>query len=44
MSNKRKQYSPPFKANVALSALRGEKTVPELASQLGIHPTQIKRK
>jgi transposase-like protein len=41
MSNKRKQYNPPFKAKVALEAVRGEKTVPELASQYSLHPTVI---
>lgn len=41
MSNKRKQYSPQFKAKVALEAIRGEKTVAELASQYEIHPTMI---
>ncbi len=41
MNNKRKQYSPQFKAKVALAALRGEKTVSELASQFSIHPTLI---
>lgn len=41
MSNKRKQYSPEFKAKVALSAIRGEKTVSELASQYEIHPTVV---
>jgi transposase-like protein len=41
MSNKRKQYSPQFKAKVALEAVRGEKTVSELTSQYGIHPTMI---
>jgi transposase len=41
MSNKRKQYSPQFKAKVALDAVRGEKTVPELASQYSLHPTVI---
>ena len=39
MSNKRKQYSPQFKAKVALEAIRGEKTVSELASQYEVHPT-----
>ena len=43
MSNKRKQYSPQFKAKVALEALRGVKTVPELASQFNIHPTLINK-
>jgi transposase-like protein len=33
MSNKKKQYSPQFKAKVALEAVRGEKTVAELSSQ-----------
>ena len=41
MSNKRKQYSPEFKAKVALEALRGEKTASELASQYQVHPTMI---
>jgi transposase len=41
MSNKRKQYNPQFKAKVALEAVRGEKTVPELASQYSLHPTVI---
>ena len=41
MSNKRKQYSPQFKAKVALEAVRGEKTIAELASQYEVHPTMI---
>lgn len=41
MSNKRKQYSPQFKAKVALEAVRGEKTISELASQYDVHPTMI---
>ncbi|CAE6508245.1 transposase [Nitrosomonas nitrosa] len=41
MSKKRTQYSGEFKAKVALAAIRGEETVPQLASWYGIHPTQI---
>jgi transposase-like protein len=41
MSSKRKQYSPQFKAKVALEAVRGEKTISELASQCEVHPTVI---
>lgn len=41
MSNKKKQYGTQFKAKVALEAIRGEKTVSELASQYEIHPTMI---
>jgi transposase len=41
MSSKRKQYSPQFKAKVALEAIRGEKTAAELASQYEVHPTLI---
>lgn len=41
MSKKRKQYSSEFKAKVALAAIQGEETVPQLASSYGIHPTQI---
>ncbi len=39
--NKRKQYSPQFKAKVALEAVRGDKTVSELSSQYELHPTVI---
>ena len=41
MAGKRKQHSAAFKAQVALAAVRGDKTVNELASQYGVHPTLI---
>jgi transposase-like protein len=41
MAGKRKQYTAAFKAQVALAALKGDKTVNELASQYGVHPTLI---
>lgn len=41
MSTQRKQYSAEFKARVALEALKGVKTVNELASAYGVHPTQV---
>src|SRR2546428_10638901 len=37
----RKRYSAEFKARVALEALKGQKTVNELASTYGVQPTQI---
>jgi transposase-like protein len=37
----RKQYSAPFKAKVALEAVKGHKTTNEIASEHGIHPTQL---
>jgi putative transposase len=41
MATKWKQYTAAFKAQVALAALKGDKTVGELASQYGVHPTLI---
>jgi len=41
MAGKRKQHSAAFKAQVALAALKGDKTVNELAGQFGVHPTLI---
>jgi putative transposase len=41
MPGKRKQHTPAFKAQVALAALKGDKTINELAGQFGIHPTLI---
>ncbi|WP_187431548.1 hypothetical protein ROLI_037810 [Roseobacter fucihabitans] len=38
---KRKNYSPDFKAKVALEAIREEMTLAELSKKYGIHPTQI---
>jgi transposase-like protein len=41
MAGKRKQHTAAFKAQVALAALRGDKTVNERASPYGVHPTLI---
>jgi putative transposase len=37
----RKHPSADFKVKVALEAIKGLKTVNEIASELGVHPTQI---
>lgn len=39
MSQKRKQYSAEFKAQVPLEASREERTIAQLAQKHGIHPT-----
>jgi transposase len=41
LKKSRKRFSAEFKAKVALEALRGEKTITELAGQHDIHPNQI---
>ena len=41
MSNKRKKYSPEFKAKVALAALKNDETTADLAQRFGVHPTMI---
>jgi transposase-like protein len=41
MAGKRKSHSAAFKAQVALAALKGDRTVNELAGQYGVHPTLI---
>ncbi len=41
MSRKRKSFSNEFKAKVAIEAIKGQKTVAEIASEFGIHSTQI---
>ncbi len=39
--SKRKQYKADFKAKVALEAVKGERTVSEVSSRFGVHPTMI---
>ena len=41
MGAKRKTHTAAFKAQVALAAVRGDRTVNELAAHFGVHPTLI---
>jgi transposase len=41
MAGKRKIHTPPFKAKVALAALKGDRTVNELAGQFDVHSALI---
>ena len=38
---KRRNHDAGFKARVALEAVKGERTVSELAAEYGVHPTMI---
>jgi transposase len=37
----RRNHSPAFKAKVALAAVKGDRTITQLAEQLDVHPNQI---
>jgi transposase-like protein len=41
LKKNRKQYSPDFKAKVAMEAIKGQETIAELAIRFEVHPTQI---
>ena len=41
MSQKRTNYTPQFKAKVALAAVRQEKTLSQLAAQFKVHPVAV---
>lgn len=38
---KRRNHTPAFKAKVALAAIKGDRTLAELAQQFDVHPNQI---
>lgn len=41
MKKKRRRHDPEFKARVALEALKGARTIQEIAGEFGIHPVQV---
>ena len=41
MARQRKQYTGAFKAKLALDAIKGQRTIQELATAHGVHPNQI---
>ena len=41
MKAKRKRHDPEFKARVALEALKGIKTVKQIAKEFDVHPVQV---
>jgi transposase len=41
MHKERRKYSADFKAEVALAAMKGDKTIAEIAMEFAVHPDQI---
>lgn len=41
MKAKRKRHQPEFKARVALEALKGVKTIQQIAKEYKVHPVQV---
>lgn len=41
MKTERKSYSSEWKAKIAVEAIKGERTINEIASDYKVHPTQI---
>ena len=39
----RKKHSTELRARIALDAIKGQKTMPELSSEYGVHANQISR-
>ena len=42
--SRRRNHDAAFKARVALEAVKGERTVSELAAEYGVHPTMIRKR
>lgn len=41
MKGKRRRHDPEFKARVALEAIKGIKTIQEIAKEYDVHPVQV---
>ena len=41
MKRERKRYTSEFKARLALEVVKGQRTLNEIASEAGVHPTQL---
>jgi putative transposase len=42
-SKQRRSFSAEMKARIALEAIKGQKTVQEIASHYGVHPNQVSK-